>query len=93
MNTAVGIYSLVLESFDSNASSPQEALKIDTVTIYVTEYFRTESFARQIVITKGNQATLNVQHASSLITLPTSPKVNLRQKNDISQAFVIITNG
>ena len=36
-----GTYYLELESYDSTAIAPQETLKIDKITIYVTKYIRT----------------------------------------------------
>ena len=70
MNTAFGIYSLVLESFDSSASFPQETLKTDTVTIYVTDYFRYVPVVSLIVITKESIGLLSVEHVHSEIPLP-----------------------
>jgi len=64
-STAVEKYELVLESFDCSASFPQETLKTDKVTIYVTEYVRNVPVVSFIVITKEAIGLLSVEHVYS----------------------------
>ena len=44
------------------------------------------------MILKGNSESLSVDHVTPTITLPTTPKIQLRQKSDASLAFVTIKN-
>ena len=53
-NQVYGTYSLVLESYDS-ANYPSETHKTDTVTIYVTAYFRSVEFESSVTIMEGKK--------------------------------------
>ena len=88
-----GVYSLVLESVDKNSSLPTLVLKTDTVTIYKTEFVRSTSIPSVLVILKGNSETLSVEKTKSLITLPNTSSVLLRQKAGTELSFVTIING
>ena len=92
-DVATATYTLVLESYNSNSSSPQKTLKTDTVTVYVTDYVRSTAITSYQVVMKGSQATFSVDNVSSSITLPTTAKIALRQKTGANLSFVTITNG
>ena len=77
-DVATATYTLVLESYNSNSSSPQKTLKTDTVTVYVTDYVRSTAITSYQVVMKGSQATLSVDDVSSSITLPTTATIALR---------------
>ena len=90
---SVGVYTLTLESYDSSESAPQATLKTDTVTIYKTEFARSTSILSFLVIPKGNSVSLPVEKTKSLITLPNTSNVLLRQKAGTELSFVTINNG
>ena len=64
----LGVYNLVLESYDT--ATPLTTLKTDTVTIYVTEYFRSSTITSPVFILKGSSESWSVDHVLSTITFP-----------------------
>ena len=85
----LGVYNLVLESYDTAA--PSKTLKTDIITFYVTEYVRSPAITNSIVILKGASQSFSVNHLVSTITLPTTQTIHLRQTS-ASLSFVTIEN-
>lgn len=82
-----GFYTLTLQSFDTNSNGVESTLNSVAVTVVVTDYIRDVACITELVVTRGDLGSFDVQNVYSVEAIGTLA-VNLRQLTGSELVFV-----
>ena len=83
LNTAPGVYQLVLQSFD-NIGSVKSTLKEDVIVIVIVttvlapEYLRDSAVPASTKVTQGDTSTLSIENIYSVYDIVSTLNIHLR---------------
>ena len=79
LNTAPGVYQLVLQSFDNNGSV-KSTLKEDVIvtTVLASPYLRDSAVPASTKVTQGDTSTLSIENIYSVYDIVSTLNIHLR---------------